>query len=155
MARLGQPARYYTDHPHLLLRVAIGVIYIWFGVLKFAAGVSPAATLATSTMSALTFGTVPADVSRPLLGVFETLIGLSFLAGRLRRLTLVAFLAHIAGAMSSLVLCVNIVWRHVPLEPTLAGQYVLKDLVLLAAGLLVLTTPQVGRSSVDASEASL
>ncbi|GAA1966932.1 DoxX family protein [Catenulispora subtropica] len=123
------------------LRMAIGLIYIWFGALKFVSGASPAAQLATSTMSSLTFDTVPASVSRPLLAVFETLIGLGFLSGRLRRLVLAAFLTQVLGALSSLVLAPNMVWHHAPLEPNLAGQYVLKDLVLLAAGLLVLTAP--------------
>jgi uncharacterized membrane protein YkgB len=139
----------------LALRIAIGLIYVWFGALKFVAGASPAAQLATSTMSALTFGIVPASVSQPLLALFETLIGLGFLSGRVRRLVLAAFLTQILGALSSLVLAAHMVWQHAPLEPTLAGQYVLKDLVLLAAGLLVLTAPAArGRSrGVQAVEA--
>ena len=138
---LQQSTRYYLAHAFLALRIAIGLIYIWFGVLKFVSGASPAVALATTTMSALTFGTVPAAVSRPLLALFETVIGLLFLSGRLRRLTTVAFVAHVLGAMSSLLLATDLVWRHVPFEPTLAGQYVLKDVVLLTAGLLVLTVP--------------
>ncbi|NUR28892.1 MAG: DoxX family protein [Catenulispora sp.] len=123
------------------LRIAIGLIYVWFGALKFVTGASPAAQLATRTMSALTFGVVPGSVSRPLLAVFEALIGVGFLSGRLRRVVLAAFVTQVLGALSSLVLAPHLVWRHAPLEPTLAGQYVLKDLILLTAGLLVLTAP--------------
>ena len=157
---LDRSARYYLAHAFLALRIAIGLIYIWFGVLKFVAGASPAVALATSTMSSLTFGGVPAAVSRPLLALFETLIGLGFLSGRLRRLTTVAFVAHVLGAMSSLVLATHLVWRHMPFEPTLAGQYVLKDVVLLTAGLLVLTVPvhvpeeRPARRSAEAAEPS-
>ena len=133
-------ARYCLAHALPVLRLAIGLVYLWFGVLKFIQGASPAAELATTTMSALTFGLVPAAVSRPLLALFESLIGLGFLSGRLRRLTTAAFVAHVIGALSSLLLCAHMVWRHAPLEPTLAGQYVLKDMILLPAGLLVLTT---------------
>lgn len=128
------------------LRIAIGLIYIWFGTLKFVSGASPAATLATKTMSALTFGLVPASVSQPLLATFESLIGLGFLSGRFRRLVTIAFVTQVLGALSSLLLATSMVW-HAPLEPTLAGQYVLKDLVLLTAGLVVLTAPAPDRRS--------
>jgi uncharacterized membrane protein YkgB len=131
----------FADAVPRALRIAIGLIYIWFGALKFVTGASPAAQLATRTMSALTFDIVPGSVSRPLLAVFEALIGLGFLSGRFRRLVLAAFLTQVLGALSSLVLAPHLVWRHAPLEPTLAGQYVLKDLILLTAGLLVLTAP--------------
>lgn len=132
---------FYLAHRIVALRIALGLVYVWFGVLKFFNGASPAAKLATDTMSALTFGAVPAGVSRPLLATMETLIGLGFLSGRLPRLTAVVFLVQMAGAMSSVVLAHSEVWKSAPLVPTLAGQYVIKDLILLTGGLVVLTAP--------------
>lgn len=124
---------FYLHHQIIALRLALGVIYIWFGVLKFFSGTSPAAKLATDTMSAMTFHAVSANVSRPLLALMETLIGLGFIclgfiSVWLRRLTAIVFLAQVFGAMSSVVLAHQQIWSHTPLVPTLSGQYVIKDL---------------------------
>lgn len=143
----------YQTYGIFALRVALGVVYIWFGVLKFFNGASPAAKLATDTMSAMTFHIVPADVSRPLLALMETLIGLGFLSGRARRLTGAVFLVQVAGAMSSVVLAHGEIWRAAPFVPTLTGQYVIKDLILLTGGLLVLTAPARTREPVVAQDA--
>ena len=132
----------YLTHSTAVLRLALGLVYVWFGVLKFIAGASPAAGLATRTMSALTFHLVPVGVSLPLLAALETLIGLGFLSGLLPRLTAAAFLVQVTGALSSTVLDAHQIWLRAPLEPTMVGQYVIKDLILLAAGLLVVTTPR-------------
>ena len=135
-------SRRYEPHGILALRLALGVVYVWFGVLKFFNGVSPAAKLATDTMSVMTFHTVPVSVSRPLLALMETLIGVGFLSGRLRRLLGAVFLAQVLGALSSLALAHNEVWKTAPYLPNLTGQYVIKDLILLTAGLVVLTAPR-------------
>jgi hypothetical protein len=46
-----------------LLRISVGIVFLWFGVLKFFPGLSPAQTLATNTMHILTFGMVPAQTA--------------------------------------------------------------------------------------------
>src|SRR5436190_17904341 len=71
-----------------LLRISLGVIFLWFGFLKFFPGLSPATDLATRTIERLTFGAVPASVSIPLLASWETLIGLGLLFGIAMRATL-------------------------------------------------------------------
>ncbi|KAA2254043.1 DUF417 family protein [Solihabitans fulvus] len=124
------------SHSLTLLRLCLGVVFVWFGMLKFFAGMSPAVELATRAMSIITFDLVPPGVSQPLLALMETLIGLGFLTGLWPRLTLTVFFVQMAGAMSSLVLVPGEIWTH-PLEPTLAGQYVIKDVVLIAAGLVL------------------
>jgi uncharacterized membrane protein YphA (DoxX/SURF4 family) len=144
-AAIKRYADLYIIHSAVLVRLAIGIVYTWFGVLKFIGGASPAAGLATSTMSALTFHLVPVGVSLPLLATLETLIGLGFLSGLFPRLTAVAFLVQVTGALSATVLAAHQVWQHAPFEPTLTGQYVIKDLILLTAGLVVITAP--GRSA--------
>jgi uncharacterized membrane protein YphA (DoxX/SURF4 family) len=118
-----------------ILRISVGVIYCWFGSLKLFPAVSPAEHIAIRTMTKLTGGLVPAQVSLPLLGTAEALIGLALITGILLRHALVAFYAHMGGVFSSLVLLPDAMWHHG--VPTLDGQYVLKNLVLVASCLAV------------------
>lgn len=119
----------------VILRVSVGVIYCWFGILKLFPATSPAEHIALQTMTKLTGSLVPAQVSLPLLGTAETLIGLALITGILLRHALAAFYAHMSGVLSSLALLPDAMWHHG--IPTLDGQYVLKNLVLIAACLAV------------------
>ena len=53
-------------HGVTLTRVSLGIVYLWFGALKFFPGTSPAETLATDTITRLTAGNVPEDLARRL-----------------------------------------------------------------------------------------
>ncbi|MCY0949941.1 DoxX family protein [Streptomyces sp. H27-S2] len=120
------------------LRVSVGLLYLWFGVLKFLPGMSPAQDIATRAMGVMTFDTVPAAVSQPLLAAMEVLIGLGLVIGRLLPLTLGVFFVHMAGVFATLVILPGEVWKY-PLVPSMEGQYILKNLVLVAACLSVAT----------------
>ncbi|MFJ6620331.1 DoxX family protein [Kitasatospora sp. NPDC091335] len=123
-----------------VLRASVGVVYLWFGVLKFLPGASPAEDLATRCMSLLTFDLVPPGVSRPLLALMEVAIGAGLVTGLLLRVVLAVFFVHMAGVFATLVLLPDDVWVHgVPPVPTLEGQYILKNVVLIAACLTVAT----------------
>jgi uncharacterized membrane protein YphA (DoxX/SURF4 family) len=60
----------------LFLRVSLGLVFLWFGVLKFFPGLSPATEIATMTIERLTFGFIQPDISIIILAIWETLIGL-------------------------------------------------------------------------------
>ena len=64
----------------LLLRISLGVVFLWFGALKFFPGLSPAHDLASRTIEALSLGTVHTNVSIPILAAWECLIGLGLLS---------------------------------------------------------------------------
>jgi hypothetical protein len=68
------PARY-RRHSSAVLRVSVGLLFLWLGALKLLPNVSHAEDLAVRVMSELTTGLVPADASRPLLAALEMLIG--------------------------------------------------------------------------------
>ena len=70
------------------LRLALGTVFLWFGVIKFVPGWSPAADLAIQTIDKLTLGILPANVSLIALAAWESLIGIGLLSGRFLRLTL-------------------------------------------------------------------
>ncbi|MFD6892820.1 hypothetical protein [Streptomyces sp. NPDC059957] len=116
--------------------MSVGLLYLWFGVLKFVPGMSPAQDIATHATNVMTFGTVPATVSQPALAAMEVLIGLGLVTGRLLPLTLGIFFVHMVGVFATLVILPTKVWTY-PFVPSIEGQYILKNLVLVAACLSV------------------
>ncbi len=126
------------------LRVALGLVFLWFGVLKFFPGLSPAQTLALATIDLLTFGLIPAGVGLVLLASLECAIGLGLISGRLMRLTLLMLAFQMVGAASPLLLFPAEVFNALPYAPTLEGQYIIKNIVLVSAGLVIGATVRGG-----------
>lgn len=120
------------------LRLSLGVIFIWFGALKFFPGVSPAEALASDTMRIMTRGVVPDRVALVLLATLETGIGLALVAGRAARVTLGLLLLHLAGTATPLFLLPTMAFEKFPLMLTMEGQYIVKNVVLVSAGLVLL-----------------
>ena len=120
-----------------LLRIALGLIFIWFGVLKFCPGLCDVEVLAAKTMQLLTFGFIPAKVCLTLLAVGECALGLALLTNRYKRATTLALLLHLTGTFLPMVLFPADTWKHFPYAPTLAGQYILKNIVLISATIVV------------------
>ena len=88
-----------AKHGVTLLRIAVGVVYFWFGALKFFPGLSPAQDLATRMIDLLTFGLVPAAISLPVLAAWECLIGLGMITGRFMRATILLLLLQMTGTI--------------------------------------------------------
>jgi len=133
----------------LLTRVALGLIFFWFGILKFFPGESDATELAAKTISTLCFGLVSHAVSIPILASWECLIGVGLLAGKFLRVTLVLLFLQMPGTFLPLIFFPSETWNHFPYSPTLLGQYIIKNLVLLCAGLLVGATMRGGKVIAD------
>ena len=131
-------------HGLRLLRISLGIVFLWFGALKFFLGMSPASDLAARTISVLSFGMVPASVSVPLLAGWECLIGLGLLSGIFMRFTLLLLAAQMAGTLTPLVLFPQEVFSHVPYAPTLEGQYIIKNAVLISAAIVLGATVRGG-----------
>lgn len=123
-----------------ILRVSLGVTFFWFGILKFFPGLSPAQELAGATIQKLTNGLVNPDISVPILATWEVAIGLGLLSGRFLRVTLFLLFAQMLGAMSPLFIFPRETFTHFPYAPTLEGQYIIKNLVLIGAALVVGST---------------
>lgn len=127
------------------LRVSLGLVFFWFGFLKFFPGLSPAQTLATETIELLTFGLVPPDVSIYLLAAWETVIGIGLITGWFLRTTLLLLFVQMLGTMTPLVLFPEAAFTRFPYAPTLEGQYIIKNLVLISAGMVIGATVRGGR----------
>jgi putative oxidoreductase len=100
-----------------LLRVSLGIVFVWFGLLKVF------------------------EVSPVALGVFEVTLGVLLLLGRMMRLTLLLFVAQMIGTFLTFLILPNVTFQHGnPLLLTVEGEFVVKNLVLIAAALVVGTT---------------
>lgn len=129
----------------LLLRISLGTVFFWFGFLKFFPGLSPADQIATETITELTFGILQPNISIIILAIWETLIGLGLISGRFLRITLLLLFTQMMGAMTPLLLFPSETFTQFPYAPTLEGQYIVKNLVLISAGLVVGATVRGGR----------
>ena len=114
-----------------LLRYSLGIVFIWFGLLK-PLGVSPAAELVERTVYWF-----PPDVFVPILGWWEVAIGACMLWRPLIRVSIFLLLLQMPGTMLPLFLLPDVCFRHVPWALTLEGQYIVKNLTLVSAALVV------------------
>jgi len=128
----------------LTLRVTLGIVFLWFGMLKFFPGLSPAQTLAVKTIDVLAFGLLPSSVGLVLLALLECAIGLGLISGKFIRLTLLLLAFQMVGAASPLFLFPAEVFTQFPYAPTLEGQYIIKNLVLVSAGIVIGATVRGG-----------
>lgn len=137
-----------------LLRLSLGVVFLWFGFLKFFPDLSPAQSLAGETIEKLTFGVVSADTAVIILAAWECLIGLGLLFGVWLRATLALLWLQMAGTITPLFLFPDACFTHVPYAPTLEGQYIIKNIVLISAGLVIGATVRGGRLRAERDGAS-
>ncbi|GLY44473.1 hypothetical protein Amsp01_104960 [Amycolatopsis sp. NBRC 101858] len=138
-------------HGLTLLRINMGLVFLGFGVLKFFPGVSPAENLVAATSRELTWGVVPALVpfSVALAGTaaLECVIGLSLVTGWLFHRVRYLLALELAGILSPVVLLPGRLFSGPGHAPTLEGQYVLKDIVLLAAAIVLVARASTTDSS--------
>lgn len=139
-------------HGISLLRISLGLVFLWFGVLKFFPGLSPAQDLAIRTIDVLTFGQVPPQLGIVVLATWECAIGLGLLTGKLLRLTLLLLWLQMLGTLTPAFLFPGEVFVRFPYALTLEGQYIVKNLVLATAGLVIGATVRGGRLVPDPAE---
>lgn len=121
------------------LRVSVAVVFIWFGALKIL-GVTPVTDLVASTVY-----WVDPDWFVPVLGVAEVVVGLGLLFRVMLRTVLALFALQMLGTFLVLVLLPDVSFQDGNVfKLTVEGEFVVKNLVLLSAGLVVGAT--VGRS---------
>ena len=137
-----------------VLRIALGVVFLWFGALKFFPGLSPAQDLAARTIDQLTLGLVPPAVALPVLAGWECLIGLGLLSGRFLRATLLLLAVQMLGTLTPLVLFPAETFTVFPVAPTLEGQYIIKNVVLVAAAMVIGATVRGGQLQAEPAMAA-
>jgi uncharacterized membrane protein YkgB len=115
----------------VIMRVGLGIIFLWFGALKYFPGLSPAEELVRNTVYF-----VDPDFFIPILATWEVLIGIGLVAGKFMRVTLLLLFLQMPGTALPIVLLPDVVWTSFPFGLTLEGQYIIKNLVLVSAGLV-------------------
>lgn len=126
------------------LRISLAIVFLWFGVLKFFPGMSPANDLAARTIERLSGGLMSREVAVPFLATWEGLIGLGLLFGVFLRAVLLLLGLQMIGTLTPLVLFPAEVFTHVPYAPTLEGQYIIKNAVLISAAIVLGATVRGG-----------
>lgn len=119
------------------LRISIGIIYLLFGTFKFFENLSPAEELASKTLTTLCFGLIPESVCYLMLAVMETLMGLMLILNMFVSKTIKLTFIHLLGTFTPLIIQPEIFFNESPFAITLVGQYILKNIVLICALLVI------------------
>jgi uncharacterized membrane protein YphA (DoxX/SURF4 family) len=136
----------------LTLRISLGIVFLWFGALKFFPGLSPAEDLAARTIAQITFGALAPSAAVFILAVWECLIGIGLLFGFQLRITLLLLWVQMLGTITPIFFFPNEVFAVFPFAPTLEGQYIFKNIVLVSAGLVIGATVRGGRVVAEPAE---
>jgi uncharacterized membrane protein YkgB len=116
----------------LIIRISLGIVFVWFGLLKVM-GTSPVYDLASQVVSWL-----PSELFVPMLGIWEMAIGIWLLLGKALRVVLSLLFLQLAGTFLVLIIRPEAAFQGGnPLLLTTEGEFVVKNLVLIAAGLAV------------------
>lgn len=128
-------ARYALD----IVRIGLGIIFLWFGALKLFPGMSPAEELVRNTIYF-----VDPDWFIPVLAVWEMAIGLGLVFNKFLRATLALLFLQMPGTALPLVLLPEVIWDSFPFGLTLEGQYIIKNLVLVGSAIALGATVRGG-----------
>lgn len=120
-----------------LIRISIGIIFFWFGFLKFFPGVSPAENLAVKTIDDLTLGLLSKQSIIIGLAALESIIGLMLIFNFMIREALLLLFVQMAGTVTPLFLYPGEAFTAIPYGLTLEGQYIVKNLVIISGAIAV------------------
>lgn len=116
------------------LRVSLAIIFVWFGILK-PLGLSPAAPLVRATVEWMPL--LSPDTWVAVIGWWEVLIGVTFLFQRTVRVAIALLAVQMAGTFMPLVILPGLTFQHLPYAPTMEGQYIIKNLLIISAALVL------------------
>jgi len=133
-----------AEYGIVLLRIGLGIIFLWFGALKLVRELSPAEQLVRNTVYF-----IDPDLFIPILAVWEMVIGIGLIWGKYMRVTLLLLFLQMPGTALPLLVLPETVWTSFPYGLTLEGQYIIKNLVLVSAGLVIGATVRGGRLVAD------
>jgi uncharacterized membrane protein YkgB len=120
----------------IALRISLGIIFIWFGILK-TIGISPAEPLVKATVGWLPFFSTDGWVI--IIGWWEVAIGVFFLFKQTLRVAIGLLAMQMAGTFMPLIILTEVTFQPggFPYAPTMEGQYIIKNLLIISAALVV------------------
>lgn len=110
-------------------RCALFIVFFWFGILKIF-GTSPANPMVADLLHA-TMPFMDWNVFIVLFSIYEMIIGITFLIPKLERLAIALLVPHMIMTGLPLIFLTGMTWQGFFI-PTLEGQYILKNLVIIA-----------------------
>lgn len=110
-------------------RFSIFFVFFYFGILKLL-GLSAVEALVTQ-LHDLAIPSIPIDLFVIFLGAVEVIIGLLFLLPKYTKLAVLIFACQISTTLLPLFVLPQTTWLSFGV-PTLVGQYILKNIVLIA-----------------------
>lgn len=120
-----------------LMRLSLGIIFVWYGMLKFFPTLSPAEDLAIKTIDIMFFHLIDGSLSIKLLAILEVAIGIGFLSGYYTKLVTIIFLCHMLCTFAPLFILPELSFTHAPYAFTLVGQYIVKNIVFILVGVMI------------------
>ena len=120
-----------------LMRLSLGIIFVWYGMLKFFPTLSPAEDLAIKTIDIMFFHLLDETLSIKLLAILEVGIGLGFLSGFYTKVVTIIFLSHMVCTFAPLFILPELSFNQAPYAFTLVGQYIVKNIVFILVGVLI------------------
>jgi len=118
-------------HGHYLDRWALGAYFVWFGVLKVLEYKS-----ATSIIAETVYFGDP-DTTARVLGLWEAAIGVCLIFHPLARVAIALLAIRLPGTLLALAIKSDVCWTDSSLVPTIQGQYLIKDAILLTAAMVI------------------
>ncbi len=126
-----------------ILRISTGVIFFWFGLLKFFPGYSQDHDLAVRTIGLMSFKVIPPETAILIAASCECIIGIGLSLGLYMRAILLLLFMHMLCALIPLAAFHQEMFSR-SFVPTLLGQYVIKNVILFSAGLVIGATVRGG-----------
>lgn len=121
-----------------LLRISLGIIFLWYGMLKFFPELSPAEDLAINTINWMFNGLISSEISIKLLALWEVLVGIGFILGVYTRYITILFLIHMVLTFLPLFIFPELSFTKAPYAFTIVGQYIVKNIIFILVGILIL-----------------
>jgi uncharacterized membrane protein YphA (DoxX/SURF4 family) len=137
-------SQWMASYSIVITRTALGIIFIWFGILKFFPELSPAEDLASRTVEKLTFGFISDQTALLILATWECLIGIGCITGKFMRTTLILLFLQMFGTIMPLFIFPDITFISAPFIPTLEGQYIIKNVLILSSAIVLMATVRGG-----------
>ena len=118
------------------LQVSLAIIFVWFGILK-PLGLSPAAPLVLATVEWMPL--LGPNQWLSVIGWWEVLIGLTFLSRRTVRVAIALLAMQMVGTLLPLFILPEVTFQpgHYPYAPTMEGQYIIKNMLIISAALVI------------------
>lgn len=143
--------KWMSQYGILLLRISMGIVFFWFGFLKFFPGISPAEGIAVRTINIITFDLLSSRTILLILAIWESIIGVGLILGIYLREVLLLLFLQMIGTFAPLFFFPAEVFTEIPYAPTLEGQYIIKNIVIVAGAIVIGATVRGGKLNSDAN----